>query len=235
MYGRYDYNFHHESDDISLGIENKGGMNHYFRRIKGQSEYSKYLLSDAGRIIINPVEPLNLPAVITEYLEIEFERVFLEPYGTKILYLKFPIEIGVFAAAKKDIEVLDLFSLAKPKYSLYGTSGEGYITRWAYSEIFAEIPVADPCCEGVLHLTLDNNTREWVEISRVVFEGVGMKIYYGDIVSMIARMRILSQKNAETEFFDQPLSPGMQKSVELYTARELSVVKRSMAMEWGFT
>lgn len=235
MYGRYDYTFHYENDDISLGMEKIDGFNRYFRKIKDKSEHTKYLLSDAGRIIINPVEPLNLPDVITEYLEIEFDMVFLEPYGKKTIYLKFPIEIGVFAAAKKGIEVLDIFSFVKPKYSLYGTASEGLITRWTKSAIHTEIPVVDPSREGVVQLALDNNTKDWVDISRVVFEGVGMKIYYGDIVSMVARMHIFSGKNAETEFFDHPLANGMQKSIELYTARELNVVKRTMQMEWGFT
>ena len=41
-------------------------------------------------------------------------------------------------------------------------------------------------------------------------------------------------KIAETDFSDSPLIPGQVKALELYTARELQIVKKSCTMEWGF-
>jgi hypothetical protein len=234
MFGRYDYTYQYLNDEISLGIEKIGDNYRYFREIAGGKRVEKMLLSDSGRILVNPVEPLNLPENVTHYMEIEFPSLFIEPFSKKELYLTFPIEIGVFVAAKKDIQVLDIFSFNYQKYSLYGTPSDGIITRWYWSEVYTEIPEMDHNKFGILKLILVNNHREWVEISRVVLDGNGMKIYYGDVVSMIARMKILTQKIAETEFTDTALVEGQMKSLELYMARELQIVKRSFTMEWGF-
>lgn len=234
MYGRYDYSYHFQNDEISFGIEKKGNFFRYFREIAGGEKVEKTLLSDFGRIIVNPVEPLNLPETITHFLEIEFPSVFIEPFSRKEIYLTFPIEIGVFVAAKKDIQVLDIFSFHPQKYSLYGTPSEGIVTRWHRSEVHENLPELDHHKTGVIKLILVNNHREWVEISRVVLDGNGMKLYYGEVVSMIARMKILTPKIAETDFTDTALLEGQMKSLELYVARELQIVKRSSTMEWGF-
>lgn len=234
MYGRYDYSYHYQNDEISLGIEKKGNFYRYFREIAGGDAVEKMLLSDSGRIIVNPVEPLNLPENITHFMEIEFPSVFIEPFSRQEIYLTFPIEIGVFVAAKKDIQVLDIFSFHPQKYSLYGTPSDGIVTRWHWSEVHEDLPELDHNKTGVLKLILVNNHREWVEVSRVVLDGNGMKIYHGDVVSMIARMKILTPKIAETDFTDTALLEGQMKSLELYMARELQIVKRSNTMEWGF-
>lgn len=234
MYGRYDYSFHFSTDFINAGIEPFGSFFRYYRQIPGEGCVEKNILSGIGKIVVNPVEPLNLPKEVTNYLEIEFKPLFVEPFSEKEIYLLFPIEIAVFVDAKDDIEILDIFSLRKPKYSLYGAPSEGVVTRWVFSDVFVSIPEVNRNMQGVLKLNIDNPTKEWVEISRVVFESYGMKIYYGDIVSMNARMKIISKNIAETEFFDRPLQARQNKSIELYTARDLPVVKRGFLMEWGF-
>lgn len=233
MYGIYDYTFHYMSDTISIGIEKENNRYRYHREIPGERTVEKIIMSDSGNIIINPVEPLNLPHEITNFLEIQFDPIFIEPNSEKEIFLLFPLEIGVFINAKKDIEVLDIFSLVNQKYSLYGSPSEGIITRWAFSEIYPSIPEVDHNEQGILKLTITNSTKEWVEVSRAIFEGNGMKIYYGDLVSMIGRMKILSKKIAETEFYEQPLKSDQVKSFELFTARDIPVVKRSYTMEWG--
>jgi hypothetical protein len=70
-----------------------------------------------------------------------------------------------------------------------------------------------------------NSTKNWVEVSRVVFENYGMKIYYdNDLVSMSAGMKIVKPMLAYTAFEDKPIRTGMQKSIELYYSRKLAGV-----------
>ena len=236
MYGVYDYDFKFENEEITLGVEKKGGFLKYTRWLgNGKNDIvEKILASDAGKIIVNPVEPLNLPKEITNHLEIQFEPVVVEPNSFKKIYLKFPIEIGVFAATKKSIEVLDIFSLNSQKYSLYGAPDSGVICRWYKSDVFADIPKTDLLREGVIELNIQNTSHEWVEVCRVVFESYGMKIYYGDSVSMVATIRIINRMVAETNFINKPIKDGMKKSLELYTARRIPVVERmGFLMEWG--
>ncbi|KQC04206.1 MAG: hypothetical protein APR53_03575 [Methanoculleus sp. SDB] len=233
MYGRYEYDYHYSDERIHAGIVRNRGYHTYTRKISGMDTVEKRILSDEGRIIVNPVEPLNLPSEITNLLEIEFDSLLIEPFGKKEIYLTFPIEIGVFIAAKKNIQVLDIFSFSPPKYSLYGPSNGGDITRWWHSDVFDSIPDVNRDLQGVMQLTIDNTHREWIEVSRAVFEGYGMKIYFGDIVSMVARLKIINRRLAETEFYDTPLTDVQSKALELYTARELHVVKRTYEMDWG--
>ncbi|KUG21048.1 MAG: DUF432 domain-containing protein [Methanomicrobiaceae archaeon] len=232
MFGTYDYTFQFENEVILAKIEKKNGFFQYTRICNGSKE-EKILASDSGRIIVNPVEPINLPEEVGRHLMIEFDPIVVEPHTSKKIYLTFPIEIGVFVEAKREIEVLDIFSAVDQKYTLYGSPDGGVIARWHPSGVFAEIPKTYPLKEGVLELGIRNTCRDWVEVSRVVFESVDMKIYYGNIVGMVAVMKILNKHTAEMDFLDQPLMDGMKKSIELYTARKIPAIQKGYLMEWG--
>lgn len=234
MFGRHDYTYQYSSDEISLGFRQEGDFYRYFREVRGGGKVEKIIVSERGKIVVCPIEPVNLPEPVATYLEIDFDSLLLEPFSKKTIYLTFPVEVGVFVVAKKDIKPLDVFSFVPQKYSLYGPSNGGVITRWAYSPVYAEIPEVNPLECGVLRLTLNNTTREWVEVARALFEAYSMKIYYSaGMVSMSAQMRILSSKTAETEFFKEPVVEGMKKSIEFYLGRDIPVVKHNGMMEWG--
>ncbi|MDN7024130.1 DUF432 domain-containing protein [Methanoculleus sp. FWC-SCC1] len=232
MFGRYDYSFHFTYDGIDVGIDQQDGLLVYRRDCGGQ-QYERILASETGGVVVNPVEPLNLPKEVTNFLQIEFDPIVIEPLSTTRVYLTFPVEIGIFLEARRDMEVLDIFGLNHQKYTLYGPPNGGVIARWHRSRVSAAMPEVEPLREGVLELRLRNMHREWVEVSRAVFESYDMKIYYNDFVGMTAEMRILNKNLAETDFIDAPLTPGMKKSVELYTAREIPVIKKGYLMAWG--
>ncbi len=234
MFGRYKGTFHREDGDILVEAERNGGLLTYRRRCEGQT-FERILVSKTGEIVINPVEPVNLPKDITDFLQIEFSPMVIEPGATQTVYLKFPVEIGVFLEAARDIEVLDIFGLGSQKYTLYGTPTNGVIARWYHSEIYTEVPPPESLREGVMELSIHNTSHGWVEISCVVFDSTDMKIYYGDIVATAATMKIISPNLAETDFIDAPLRPGMVKSVELCVARKIPVIDRGYLMEWGFS
>jgi uncharacterized protein len=234
MFGEYDYIFHCENGDIQLGTERNGSLLTY-RRTCGRDTFERILASESGSIIVNPVEPVNLPKEVTNYLQVEFDPIVIEPGGTQKIYLKIPIEIGVFLDAMKDLEVLDIFCSDHQKYTLYGPPSGGVIARWCLSHVYGEIPPLEPFREGVIELTIRNTHREWVKVAYAVFESCDMKIYYGDVVAMVAQMKILNKHMAETDFVDLPLLPGMRKSVELYTARNIPVIRKGFLMEWGLS
>lgn len=233
MFGRYKDTFHHEDGDILIKTERKNGFLTYRRKCEGKT-FERILVSDTGVVIVNPVEPVNLPEDITNFLQMEFSPMVIEPGASRTVFLKFPVEIGVFVESAKDIEVLDVFAPGTQKYTLYGSPTTGVIARWYRSAVYPEIPSVEPFCEGVMELSIHNASHEWAEVSTAVFESVDMKIYYDDIVATSATMKILSPSMAETDFIDAPLRPGMVKSVELYTARKIPVISRGYLMEWGF-
>jgi hypothetical protein len=233
MFGRYRGTFRRECGDIMVEAETVDGLLTYRRRC-GEQTFERILISDTGEVIINPVEPVNLPRDITDFLLMEFSPMMVEPGTSRAVYLKFPVEIGVFVESAKDIEALDVFAPGSQKYTLYGSPTTGVIARWYRSAVYPEIPPVERFCEGVMELSIHNASHEWVEVSCAVFESTDMKLYYGDFVAASAKMKILGPLLAETDFIDAPLRPGMVKSIELYTARKIPVINRGYLMEWGF-
>jgi len=233
MFGRYRGSFRREWGDILVEAESVDGLLTYRRRCGGQT-FERILVLNTGEVIINPVEPVNLPRDITDFLLMEFSPMMIEPGATQTVYLKFPVEIGVFVESAKDIEVLDVFARGSQKYTLYGSPTNGVIARWYRSAVYPEIPPVEFFCEGVMELSIHNASHEWVEVSCAVFESTDMKLYYGDFVAASAKMKILGPSLAETDFIDAPLQTGMVKSIELYTARKIPVINRGYLMEWGF-
>jgi hypothetical protein len=194
----------------------------------------KVIASPPGTILIQPVEPLALPKQVTRFLEIRFPPVVVEPLAEKTLYVTFPLDIGVFVEKKGDIEKLDLFSLREQQYSLYGPSDRGVITRYHESGIAGQIPGTDPFREGVMHLTIKNASRNWIEVSRGVFESTNMALFYDEIVGMTARMELFSSLVAETGIADRPFREGMKRSVGLSSGRKATFVEqKGFLMEHG--
>lgn len=233
MYGAYSFPASIETENISISVE-KEDNRFLYRREFQEEKVEKILAANSGQLIINPVEPLNKPVEVTSYMQIEFDKtIVVEPKSSKKIYLTFPIEIGVFASSKRDVEVLDVFTLVGQKYTLYGEPSEGVICRYWKSDIYSKMPETDRLREGIIELTLRNEIGEWVEVNRAVFNAVGMKIYYNGIVSMRGTMELNSKSMAETDFIDSPLVSGMKKSVELYTARKMPILGKKMIMGWG--
>jgi uncharacterized protein len=237
VYGTYDYSCHYKGDEIAIEVVRSDRYLTYKRVCRGES-CERTIASDQGSIIINPVEPLNLPKKVTRYLEVHFNPIFVEPETTRQLFLTFPVEIGVFIRAKEDHDLLDVFSPASPKYSLYGPPDYGCVTRWHESSIYPGVPKPDPLREGVLDLTLVNGNKNWIEVSRAVFVNAGMTIWYGDYVLMSARMDLYSNMVAETKILSTPGKTGMVRSIPAYSARKVSVVevvpeKMEFLMEFG--
>ena len=174
MFGRYRGTFRSESGEILIEVEEGDGLLTYRRRC-GEDKFERILVAGMAEVIINPVEPVNLPKGITNFLMIEFPPVMIEPGATRTVYLKFPVEFGVFVESARDIEAVDIFSPTTQKYTLYGTPTRGLIARWYGSEVYTEFPEVDLHREGVMEFTITNTYREWVEVSRAVFESVDMK------------------------------------------------------------
>jgi len=234
VFGSYELsNFSANIGEISIRFEKNGNFYRYVREDKNKIE--KDIFTESGRVIVNPVEPVNLPKEITNFLQIEFKKPFFsEPKSSVEVYITFPIEIAVFIAAKKSVGAIDIFSLQNPKYTLYGDPRTGIICRYWKSEIYTDIPEVDMYREGIMKLRITNSHDEWVEINSVVLDIYGMKIYYGEeIVYSAASMNVTSQKIAETRFIEKPLRTNMKRALELYVAKRIVVKRNKFVMEWG--
>lgn len=235
MYGSYTMPFRSKTEGIDIAFDMEG-ENCLYKRLFHDENLEKILVKGDGKVIINPIEPLNRPKKITSNLLVEFDRtITIAPMSRIMVYIKFPIEMGIFISDKDEIEVIDILTLVNQKFTLYGDPSSGLICKYWKSEIHSKIPSADLMHEGVLELTILNNTDLWVEVKQSVFNAYGMKIYYDtELVSMKANMKIISPSIAETDFIDKPLRPSMKKSMELYTAKKLYMNGKKCIMEAGF-
>ncbi len=218
MYGSYEIPVRVEGE-VAITVE-EGGEGFVYRREGAGEAVEKLLLAQRRRLLLSPVEPVNLPRSITPLLLVEFSSpVVLEPRARRRIFLKFPVEVGVFVSSGEGHELLDIFSLAAQKYTLYGDVGTGSICRYWRSDVYPSLPEVEPLREGVLELRLENTTSAWVEVGRAVFSAYGMKIYHsGSLAGMRGRMRILGESAAETYFSDSPLLEGMSMAPELFPA-----------------
>ena len=234
MYGYYDLPLELVREGITLSLVREG-KNLLYRSVCADKRVEKILLASTSKVLINPVEPLHKPKELTPYLLIEFERsLMVKPGATRTIFVTYPIEIGVFIAQDNHGDLLDILTLVKQKFTLYGDPRSGVICKYWRSDVYSSGPSVNPLHEGVIELSITNTTSGWVDVTQAIFNAYGMKMYYNDKqVSMRATMKIMSGILAETDFVDSPLEEGMKKSLELYTARKLPVVGTKFVMEVG--
>ena len=228
--------FFFENEKIKIKIKKSAERVIYSRKIESDAVEKILDVPKGGKFLIHPVEPVNVPKHITDFLEINFKKpVIVAPKGESIVFLKFPVEIGVFVTTRDKTDMIDVFALQKPKYTLYGTPKSGVVCRWYESDVYLELPKADPFEEGILKLKIKNNNDDWVEIKKAVFDSYPMRLFYNNkMVAMQAEMKIFSKYVAETSFINQPIISGLSQALELYVTRVLSLERKSFLMEWGY-
>ena len=234
MFGQYGIPIRIEQEGITVSVQKEGENILYMRECLGES-VEKILVAGSGKLLLNPVEPVNKPTTLPSHLLIEFANTLqVEPKGTMNIFLTFPVEIAVFIPSNEEFEVIDAFTLARQKFTLYGDPINGVICKYWKSSIYTAEPSLNRVKEGLIELAVTNTTTGWIEVTKTVFNAYGMKIFYDDErASMKANMKLKGGGSAETECMDDPLVKGMTKSLEIYTARKLSVTKQKFIMEFG--
>ncbi|VEN73496.1 conserved hypothetical protein [Candidatus Desulfarcum epimagneticum] len=224
-----------EMGDLKLEVAR--GENHIFyrRRLLGEEVEKKISAKGKKEFIIHPTPPIRTPKNISNHLMIDFERpLVIEPKSACSVFLTFPLEIGVFAEARKKIRLLDVFSLGPPKYALYGEPTGGIICRSWSSEVHFSSPEALPFVEGVMELAIVNHTSEWTETANAVFDSKSMKIFHSpDRAVMKAHMKLRDKGTAETGFAKKARPRGMKRSLEIRNESRLKIAPGSFVMEFG--
>ncbi|MFA5332695.1 MAG: DUF432 domain-containing protein [Methanoregula sp.] len=209
--------------EIRLRFSNHDDLVRYERDCAGNEE-SRCLSRSFSAVCIHPVEPVNLPEALTRFLEISFPPLILPAGSEQTVYVKFPIEIGIFLESAGKCDSLDVFSLAPTKFSLYGTPSSGVITRFYRSGISTVIPDTDPLREGVIRLTIRNQRTETTIVGRAVFDSGDMSIFYSNRrVAMTATLEIYSEYLARTLVADEPPEDCPNRSINMYPASQFSI------------
>ncbi|MBP1910633.1 DUF432 domain-containing protein [Methanolobus bombayensis] len=236
MFEIYHPPFTTEVEGTEIIVEKQEDDLIYKRMFEGNEEKEFLLLNSYKDILINPIEPVNLPEKITSFLLIDFKKpAIIRPGDRRKIYLKFPVEIGVFVADKNEnYEVIDTFTFTRIKYTLYGSHTNGIVCRQWESDVFTEEPETDILYEGFIELDIFNDSNHHMEITKALFNAYGMKLYYGDKrLGMKASMKIINKLLAETDFSRYPTTSRFKRSIELYTARKLAITSTKGIMEFG--
>ncbi|MDY6826893.1 MAG: DUF432 domain-containing protein [Bacillota bacterium] len=217
---------------VRISMEEKGS-NYIYRREGGGETVDKVILAGTGILRFSPVEPLPKPG-LSAHLLIDFARpVVMEPRAERSIYVLFPLSIAaIIENRRKENNLLDLFSLNKSKYTLYGNVREGLICRYWQSEIYESIPPANPFELGILQIEIKNSTAKWAEINKAVFSAYGMKIYFSlNLVTLKAVMKIAGDQTAETIFIDKPTQVGMHEAWCQFVSKPLTQQGRTIMGE----
>lgn len=235
LYGQKKLPFHYKKFGTKISFEEIDNNNFLYTRENENDSIQKTLLSKVRNVYICPVEPVNLPKEICHNFLIEFEKnVFLNAGMKQKIYLNFPIEIGVFLKNKSNYELIDVFSYNSPKYSLYGDPHSGILCRYYKSPVYHKKSQTDIYKEGILTLNLENSYSESVEINKVLFNALGMKIYFNEnSVEMNAKIKIADKTMAETEFVSDVSQKDKQKAIELFATRRLAITTSKAVMMEG--
>jgi hypothetical protein len=234
MYGQQKIPFRFQRDRLSFSmVKDREGCR--YQRTHGEDRKEKHILARNDTMFISPVEPVNLPRGITDYLYVEFNPpVTLEPGMRSRIYVKFPVEFGVFMRAKGKFSTVDIVTLAPQKLAAYGEGKTAVLCKYHNSTVHTKLPRTDPLVEGILEIKIKNHAHSWIELNRAVLNALGMKLYYDEkTVSLRASMEIMSELVAETDIIDKPLRPGMKKAIELHSRGLMAIRPSKFVMEAG--
>ncbi len=222
-------------DDLSLSFE-KDNDNYIYRRDGAGASVEKVVAAQKSALLLSPVEPLHLPAAISNMLMIELEQpLIVEPRSNRTIFVTYPLEIAVIITpSRADQYVIDLFTLNRTKFTLYGNVRDGKVCKYWKSRVYNDKPVVNPLQQGVMKLDVQNAGNRWAEVHKAVFSAYGMKMVYGpDLVLLSGQMKIINELNAETIFNDPPLPSGMKKAFEQFNLKLLSQQGKTL-MEEGY-
>ncbi len=222
-YGKFPIDYAVNFEGLTLSFDLENGMYHY-KRALGDWKTDINVCVTGAKVLIHPVEPLNLPDNLTDFMEIRFNPIRVEPSGRCVVFVTMPIEIGVFLeSAEGSADILDIISYVYPKYSLYGGSNRGVITRFNESKVYYYPPAMKNYESGLLKLEIENKSDEWATVGRVVIFQKGLYLYFDEnFVAASAEMKIISPDVAIVTGIDAPIRPDMTPSNRLFKTRKLT-------------
>lgn len=147
--------------------KNRGG----FTYTRGNKKIK--VLGDSLELEVLPLAPVHLPEKITDFFSVNFPKLHVSPRGRAVVFLKVPLEIGVFLGG----ELIDVIGFAKEEFSLYGPVDGGIIVRQLEGEEVSEKERGDGK-SLVIPLRIKNYTNEVKKVSRVILDSRFFDIYY---------------------------------------------------------
>ncbi|MCV0366847.1 MAG: DUF432 domain-containing protein [Nitrosopumilus sp.] len=194
--------------DITIKIDKIG--DHVFSYVRKDAEDNivKKIIptkSDDLTIELSPIRPLNYPAKRTSYVYLDFETpLFLSEGSAVTVFVRCPIEIGVFLVHDEHKDSLDCFTCDpnNSRFCLYGDPESGNLCKYALSEIVESYDDSIPFLNGVLKIDIKNDLDKGLTLSKIVFPITGNSIYYKNSKAIIDSLSAIMKKKLTIEIID---------------------------------
>lgn len=157
-----------------------------------------------------PIRPLNYPAYRTSHVYLDFESpVFLSEGSAATVFVRCPIEIGVFLVHGKHKDSLDWFTCdpINSRFCLYGSPESGTLCKYTNSEIVESYDDSIPFINAVLKIDIKNTLDRGFTITKIVFPIIGNSLYYKNSKATIDPLSATLKKKLTLEIIDVDAAP----------------------------
>ena len=137
------------------------------------------------------------------YLDLE-TPVFLSENSAATIFLRCPIEVGIFFVHENHKDSIDWFTCdpINSRFCLYGTPESGTLCKYAKSEIVESYDDSMPFQNAVLKVDIKNDLDKGFTISKIVFSITGNSIYYKNSKAIIDSLSAILKKKLTIEIID---------------------------------
>jgi len=152
-----------------------------------------------------PIRPLNYPVTRTSHVYLDFESpVFLSEGSAATVFVRCPIEIGVFLVHGDHKDSLDWFTCdpINSRFCLYGSPESGTLCKYTNSEIVESYEDSMPFIDAVLKIDLKNDLDRGFTVSKIVFPITGNSLYYKNSKAIIDSLNVTLKKKLTIEIID---------------------------------
>jgi len=206
-------NFEFTFPNIEIKIERVG--EHVFSYIRKDAENNiikKVIPSISSDLTLElcPIRPLNHPAPRTSHIYLDFETpIFLSENSAATVFVRCPIEIGVFLVHGGHKDSLDWFTCdpINSRFCLYGPPESGTLCKYTNSEIVESYEDSIPFYNAVLKIDIKNQLNKGFTISKIVFPITGNSLYYKNSKSIIDSLVATLRKKLTLEVIDIDANP----------------------------
>lgn len=156
-------------------------------------------------IEICPIRPINHPAKRTSYVYLDLETpIFLSEGSAATIFVRCPIEIGLFLIHDGQKDSLDWFTCdpEHSRFGLYGSPESGTLCKYAKSEIVESYDDSIPFVNGVMEINIQNELSGGHSISKIIFPITEHSLYYRDSKTIISSLNAVLKKKLTLEVLD---------------------------------
>lgn len=174
---------------------------------------------------ILPLAPVHLPEKITEFFSVSFPKIHMSPRGKVIVFLKVPMEVGVFLEG----EPIDIFGFEKEEFSLYGPVDGGIITRQVAGEEVSDKIQGDGK-SLIIPLRIKNYTGELKTVSKLILDTKFLDIYYKKKQAATEMVKLDIREVPRVRYLNKNYFKGMEKR---RAKRQILKKEDIVEMKWG--